>query len=291
MGEHTMAFERHRRTLEGLAYRMLGTLSDAEDAVQETYLRWQAQDPSTIEIPRAWLMTVCTRICLNQLKVAYRRRETYVGEWLPEPYFHPVDHADPEQQLGQHQSLTVALLHVLETLSPVERAVFLLHDVFGLKFAEVARVVQRPEATCRQSAVRARRRVRADKGRFIATDADHRRLLTQFIAAAKAQDLEGLMALLSEDVAVYSDGGGKVSALPGVLHGGRKAAHFFVGVFSRYHRDGVVIRAERRVFNGSSGLLLFEGDHLATALTIECDGTHIHRIYAVRNPDKLVQAG
>ncbi len=283
----THLFEQHRRSLEGLSYRMLGTLSDAQDAVQETFLRWHAQDAEVIRDPRAWLLRVCTRLCLSQLKVAYRHREVYVGEWLPEPYFHETDRYDTEAKVLDQETLTMALLQVLETLTPTERAVFLLHDVFGLPFKEISNIVDRTQPTCRQLAVRARKGVRSSTPRFTAKPEEHRLLLTRFFNAANGLDLDGLVALLADQVSVHADGGGKVSAITGVLRGKDATARFFASIFSRFRQRGVKVRAEHRHFNGASGLLLFEDERLATALTIECQDQKIHRIYAVRNPDKL----
>jgi RNA polymerase sigma-70 factor (ECF subfamily) len=287
--EKTEIFEQHRRTLEGLAYRMLGTLAEARDVVQETYLKWYETNIAIVNSPRAWLITVCSRLALNQLQSARKQRELYIGEWLPEPLpdesFH--DQYDPGVQAEINDTVSVALLLALEKLSPVERAVFILHDIFELSFDEVAQAIGKTSANCRQLATRARKRIRDNRPRFEATPEEHRLLLEGFMGAARQCDMEKLVSLLAAGVELYSDGGGKVEALPDVLRGAKDVAIFFVSVFSRYNQQGVVIRTRSQRFNGSLGVLVFEDEELATALTVETDSGRIHRIYAVRNPSKL----
>ena len=279
-------FEQHRRTLEGLAYRMLGSLAEAHDVVQETYLKWHGADLDTIREPRAWLITVCSRLALNELRSARRRREVYVGEWLPEPFPDGAG-GDPEARVELDDSLSMALLLALENLTPAERAAFLLHDVFDLAFDEVSTILGKTNASCRQLARRARQRIRRDRPRFEADPEEHRRLLDGFVAAAQGLDLEGLSALLAKGVELYSDGGGKVEALPERMLGAGPVAKFFVGIFDRFRRQQTRIQVLRQRFNGTLGILVFEDDRLATALTIEVEDRRIHRIFAVRNPDKL----
>lgn len=280
-------FERYRQTLEGLAYRMLGNLTEAQDAVQETYIKWHKQDSNTLHNYRAWLITVCTRICLNQLKLSYKQREVYIGEWLPEPLFHQFDEG-MNAQLEINETLTMALLHILEKLSPIERAVFLLHDVFDFKFTEIAKIVDKSSANCRQLATRARKRIQSSRPRFSATQDEHRRLLDKFIKAAQACDIDGLVSVLMEDVELYSDGGGKAVALPDILSGNQSVAKFFSGIFSTYKKEKVFLDIVTQKFNSLLGLLIFENEQLTTALSIECESGYIRRIFAVRNPDKLL---
>lgn len=279
-------FEEHRRTLEGLAYRMLGTLGEAHDVVQETYLKWHGVDPESIRNPRAWLITVCSRLALNELRSARKQREVYVGEWLPEP-FPGGRELDPSEQSERDETLSVALLLALEQLTPAERAAFLLHDVFDLGFDEIAEILGKTSPNCRQLARRARQRVREGRPRFEASPEEHGRLLDGFLAAARGLDLAALTSLLAEQVELYSDGGGKVEALPEMLAGSGAVAAFFVAIFTRLRREHVEIRLLRQRFNGSLGALIFENDHLATAMTVEAEDGRIHRLYAVRNPDKL----
>lgn len=287
--ERAEIFEQHRKTLEGLAYRMLGTLAEARDAVQDTYLKWHEVDVVALNSPRAWLITVCSRIALNRLQSARKRREIYIGEWLPEPFpDEPArDDCDPAVQAEIDDTVSMALLLTLEKLSPMERAAFLLHDVFELSFDEIAGILGKSGASCRQLATRARKRIGENRSRFIATPEEHRLLLDGFMSAARRHDVQTLASLLADGVELYSDGGGEAQALPAVLRGAGEVARFFVGVFSRYHDEGVSIRTRSQRFNGSLGVLVFEDGQLATALAIEADAGRIGTIYAVRNPNKF----
>ncbi|NEQ55795.1 MAG: sigma-70 family RNA polymerase sigma factor [Leptolyngbya sp. SIO3F4] len=284
--ERTLIFEQNRPTLEGIAYRMLGELSGALDIVQETYLKWCEIDVSTVHSPRAWLITVCSRIALNHLKSARVRRELYVGEWLPEPFPDQLNQ-DPRVQLELDDTVSVALMLALERLSPSERAAFLLHDVFNLSFDEIANTLGKSNANCRQLATRARKRIREHRPRFHTTPEEHQTLLDAFISAARQGELARLITLLANKVELYSDGGGQVEALPGVLCGAEEVANFFVSVFGHYQQEAIAVQTVWLRFNGSSGLLIYENGQLATALTIDVHAGHIYRLYAVRNPDKL----
>ncbi|MEM7796642.1 MAG: RNA polymerase sigma factor SigJ [Cyanobacteria bacterium P01_C01_bin.118] len=286
--ENTLIFEQNRPTLEGIAYRMLGELSGALDIVQETYLKWCEIDVSTVKSPRAWLITVCSRIALNQLKSARVRRELYVGEWLPEPFPDQLSQ-DSRVQVELDDTVSVALMMALERLSPSERAAFLLHDVFNMSFDEIANTLGKSNANCRQLATRGRKRIREHRPRFQTTPEEHQTLLDAFISDARQGELDRLITLLANKVELYSDGGGQVEALPSMLCGAEKVAKFFVSVFGRCRRNAIAIQTVWLRFNGSSGLLIYENGQLATALTIDVHAGHIHRLYAVRNPDKLSQ--
>ncbi len=279
-------FEEHRGLLEGLAYRLCGVRADAEDLVQETYLRWRAGDRTQIRDPRAWLVTVCSRLAMDFLKSARRRRETYVGVWLPEPYLDGAD-PNPAAQARVDDSVSFALMVALETLTPAERAAFLLHDVFGYGFDEVAVILRKSEPSCRKLASRARVAVRRGKPRFPGSAEEHRRLLETFFAAAHSGEMNRLKELLTESVELHSDGGGQVPTAPGVLCGAERVAEFFVTIWR--HRDpaGDRIRAEPRWFNGGPGLLLFFDNRLVAALSATVTGGKIDRIFALRNPRKL----
>lgn len=287
--ERTRLFEQHRKVIEGLAYRMLGSLAEARDAVQETYLKWHDVDVSALENPRAWLITVCSRISLNQLKSARRQRETYIGEWLPEPLPDETYHegGDPAVQAELNDTVSFALLLALEKLSPLERAAFLLHDIFELGFDEIAGILGKSAAHCRQCATRARKRIREDRPRFDTTPEMHRSLLEGFLSAARQRDVSKLITLLASEVELYSDGGGQVQALPEVMRGANAVAEFFAGIFAHFQRDGIEVRIQPQRFNGSLGVLIFENQRLATAMTIETHAGRIRHIYAVRNPHKL----
>lgn len=284
--DKTLIFEENRRTLEGIAYRMLGTLADARDVVQDTYLKWNEVDAATLRSPRAWLITVCSRKALNLLQSARQQRETYVGEWLPEPLPEGASF-DLSARMELDESISIALLFVLEKLSPAERAAWLLHDVFDLGFDEIAAILDKTPENCRQLAARARKRVHEGRPRFQATPDEHRKLLVAFFDAARDGSLEQLTGLLSSNVELYADGGGRAEALADMLCGAETVGAFFVDVFRKYAARGVAIRPLPRWFNGLPGLLVFEDDQLATALTLEIDQGRIRRIFAVRNPDKL----
>lgn len=285
----TQIFEQHRKTLEGLAYQMLGTLSEAQDAVQESYLKWHHQDIAQTNNVRAWLITVCSRICLNQLKRSYKQREVYIGEWLPEPLFDDTQR-DASHDAALNDSLNIALLHVLEKLSPTERAVFLLHDVFEINFNEIAGIVDKTAPNCRQIAKRARERVKHNRPRFTTSQTEHQTLLRQFVKAVQACNVDELTAILTPDTALYSDGGGKVEALPNVLQGSQKIAAFFTTIFTNFKKQNIRIQIVEQVFNHSLGVLIYENGLLATALTIACHQQAIQTIYAVRNPEKLLHS-
>lgn len=281
---HVDAFEAHRRLLTGVAYRMLGSVSDAEDMVQEAWLRWRGVEVATVATPRSWLLTVVSRLCLDRLKSAQVQREQYFGTWLPEPL---VGSAEPDPTTQVDESVSIALLLVLEKLSPVERAGFLLHDVFGHTFEEIGRILGKPAVNCRKLVSRARERVRAAKPRFTATRTEHEELLQRFLTACRAGELEPLLHLLEENAALHSDGGGKAQAVPTVMHGRDKIARFFLGIMRSSEARAADFHIQPTTFNGAPGLLLYTGGRLATALTLEVREGRIMAIYAHRNPDKL----
>ena len=280
---HLETFEQQRHYLEGLAYRMLGTLAEAQDAVQDTYLKWHKQPFDQVDNAKAWLTTVCTRTCLNLLQKAYKKRESYYGEWLPEPVFS--DSMTKSRETDD--SLTIAMLRILETLSPTERAVFILHDVFDVDFDEIASILDKTSSNCRKIASRARSHVRRNDARFPVVEEEHSRLLEQFILSAQACDFLALKTMLAEQAQLYSDGGGKVQALPELMLGSDDIARFFSQVFAQYAEEKTKIDVVFQRFNHSQGLLLFENERLTTAITIECHNNQIEKLFAVRNPDKL----
>jgi len=292
MSNPAASFEPHRRRLLGLAYRMLGSMADAEDAVQEAYLRWHAAERDNVADPRAFLMTTTARICLDMLTSARARREEYVGPWLPDPVIDTAALA-PDSRTELAEDLSVALLLALDRLSPLERAAFLLHDVFDFSFSEVAATLERSEAACRQLAARARAHVRAVRPRGAVPaavrspemDRKHEQLMSAFVAAATAGDLEGLTQLLASDVRVLTDGGGKVAASLNVLEGADRAARFLIGATRKGWREDFALRFA--TINGLPGVIvdLPEGPVQTTAFEIE--GGLIRALYVVRNPDKL----
>jgi RNA polymerase sigma-70 factor, ECF subfamily len=284
-GEHEVAsFERHRRALTGLAYRMLGSRAEAEDVVQDAYLRWHQVDHDTIAEPRGYLSTTVTRLCLDRMKSARAQREVYVGQWLPEPVVDETLDADSACDLAH--DLSVALMLVLERLSPLERASFLLHDVFGLDFAEVARALQREEAACRQLAARARAHVEEARPRFPASREQGMRLAAAFAAAAQQGDVAVLTKLLADDAVLYSDGGGKRAAALNPIYGADKILRFLGGI-TRKNAALSSMQGRPATVNGLAGFVLREEDGAIDTMAFEHDGVRIVAIYVVRNPEKL----
>jgi RNA polymerase sigma-70 factor, ECF subfamily len=278
------AFEAHRRALTGLAYRMLGSRAEAEDVVQDAYLRWHTVDPGTIEQPRRYLGTVVTRLCLDRMKSAKARHEIYVGQWLPEPVVDEVFDAEPVGDLAR--DLSVALMLMLERLSPLERAAFLLHDVFGLDFAEVAVALGRGDAACRQLAARARAHIDAGRPRFPASQEEGHRLAAAFHEAAASGDLHTLTQLLAKDAALYTDGGGKRAAAFNPIHGADKILRFLAGV-SRKNSALQTMQVRAAIINGLAGFVMSEADRSVSTMAFECSAGRIAAIYVVRNPEKL----
>ena len=289
MSDAAQSFEPHRRHLRGLAYRMLGSLADAEDVVQDAYLRWHRADRGRIEDARAFLSKVVARLCLDLMGSARARRETYVGPWLPEPVLDPAS-LMPETPGELAEDLSVALMLTLERLSPLERAAFLLHDVFGLDFAAVAEALGRSEAASRQLATRARTHVRAARPRFSASKEAAARLAQAFMRASASGDAATLAKLLAEDAVLVSDGGGKRIAALNPIRGREKIVRFLAKLAGKGElpRFGSVRAVE---INGLPGFLLVEPDGKAETLAFESDGDFIRTIYAIRNPEKLRQFG
>jgi RNA polymerase sigma-70 factor (ECF subfamily) len=284
------SFEPHRRRLLGLAYRMLGSMADAEDAVQDAYLRWHAADRAAVSDPRAFLMTTTTRICLDMLTSARARREQYVGPWLPEPVLDTRALA-PDTHADLADDLSIALLLTLDRLSPLERAAFLLHDVFEFSFREIASALGRSEAACRQLASRARAHVRAARPcgatapRAHEVEEKHAQLLSAFVAASRSGDLEALTRLLARDVRVVTDGGGKVPASLNVLEGADRAARFLAGATRKGWRDDFTLRVT--LINGLPGILVLAPEGPVQTAAFEIEDGLVRAIYVVRNPDKL----
>jgi RNA polymerase sigma-70 factor (ECF subfamily) len=292
MPDSAASFEPYRRRLLGLAYRMLGSIADGEDAVQETYLRWHAADRDKVLDPRAFLLTTTARICLDLLTSARARREEYAGPWLPEPVVDTAALA-PDSRTELAEDLSIALLLTLDRLSPLERAAFLLHDVFDFSFGEVAATLERSEAACRQLAARARAHVRSARPRGTAApparsgeiDAKHAQLMSAFVAATRSGDLDTLRQLLVSDVRVVTDGGGKAAAALNVLHGVDHAARFLIGAARKGWRDDFTLRFA--TINGLPGIIVDGPDGPVQTAAFEFERDVIRALYVVRNPDKL----
>jgi RNA polymerase sigma-70 factor (ECF subfamily) len=279
-------FEPHRRYLVGVAYRMLGSVADAEDIVQDAFLRWRSVDPSEITDARAFLAKVVSRLCLDRLKSARARREAYVGTWLPEPLVEDyVSAASSSESHAAAESVSVALLMTLERLSPLERAAFLLHDVFDMDYSVIAGVLERSEAACRQLAARGRERVRDERPRFEANEDAESRLMGAFAGAVMTGDVNGLAGVLAADAILYTDGGGKRLAALNPIFGRDRIARFFAGVRKKGSLpDPSAARVVR--INGLPGFVLHT-DHGIETLAIEVRGEEIVALYVVSNPDKL----
>ena len=286
MAQTTEDFEAQRPLLFAIAYRMLGSGVEAEDIVQETYLRYREVPAAQIGSPRALLTTIVTRLCLNRRNSARMQRETYVGPWLPEPL--PTDHdppPTPPDLVLLQESLSMAFLVLLEELTPVERAVFLLREVFQYEYAEIAASVGKQEAACRQLFSRAKRHIAAHRPRFQPNREEHRNLLGQFMRAVNVGELEGLLTLLAEDVTMWVDGGGKArGAATRPLQGREAVARSIAGGTRRYAEP---YRAEIRELNGEPAVILRVGERPVIVLFVEEEHGQITRMRAIANPDKL----
>jgi RNA polymerase sigma-70 factor (TIGR02957 family) len=277
------AFARHRGLLFTVAYEMLGSASDAEDVVQETWLRWADVDHAEVRDPRAYLVRIVTRQALNRLRSVARRREEYVGEWLPEPLLED-DCLDPAATTELADSLSTAFLVVLEALSPGERAAFLLHDVFGYEYAELSRILGRGEAACRQLVARARRRIAERRPRFDVSPDEHARLLTEFLHATQAGDVNGLVSLLAQDAVLRADGGGVVLAARNPIEGADRIARWTIGVMAKAPRDASF---ELTTVNGLPGAVMRVGGALFGVMSIDVREGRIQNVYIQLNPEKL----
>jgi len=289
MNQRADIFNQHRARLYGIGYRMLGSRADAEDMLQEAYLRWHKVDMERVQVPAAWLTTTMTRLCIDRLRSARTEREAYAGPWLPEPLVDGVA-APADRQAELASDLSMAFMVVLEQLAPEERAAFLLHDVFECDYAEIARILGKNETNCRQIVSRARERVRRDKPRFTVSETAHRRLLTRFLDAMRTGDQKAMVELFSEDATWTADGGGKVPATSRTLTGGARVAKLMAG-FSRRAMQPYLDQFEFRLasINGETGIVAYREGRLFWALALETDGTHILAGYNVINPEKLAR--
>lgn len=276
-------FSAQRERLLALGYRFLGSFADAEDIVQETYLRWARVDPAKIDQPAAFLMRTAARLCLDQLKSARARRERYVGPWLPEPIVEEISVA-ADAHAERADDISVALLLALERLSPLERATFVLHDVFGQPFTEIAQVLDRTPATCRQLAKRARDHLRTATPRYRIPTEEHQRITREFLAAARSGDAVRLGELLAQDAVLHSDGGGKVRAALRIIAGRDRIARLFASLGRRFWQTADVRLAR---INGQIGVVMRDSRGATQTLALDCSPDGIAALYLVRNPDKL----
>lgn len=276
-------FQRHRSLLFSIAYRMLGSVADAEDVVQEAYLRWREVPETEVRSPKSYLSAVATRLAIDRLRSARAWREEYIGPWLPEPLVsdRSEELADPAEL---DESLSMAYLVLLESLNPVERAVFLLREVFDYDYEEISSIVGKGEGNCRQIARRARQAVAARRPRFEHSPEQERRLTEQFVEACVSGDMEGLVGLLSEDVTLWSDGGGKVAAAPYPIHGPERVARFLLGVL-RTVPPGFFARLAR--INGGPGIVGYVEGRPTSVVALEVADGRFIGVRIVVNPEKL----
>jgi len=279
-------FEEYRPLMLSIAYRMLGTITEAEDIVQEAFLRYQAASPERIVSHKAFLSTVVTRLCLNQLELARIQREAYIGPWLPEPVLTDMDERfTPAHQAEMHESVSMAFLVLLEQLTPAERAVFLLREVFDYEYAEVAAIIGKEEAACRQLLSRAKKHIADHRPRFKPTPEAHRQLLTQFVQAVRDGELAGLLEILADDVELWADGGGKtLGAFTRPLHG-RDAVSRFLLASPRFARAGSKVDVIE--INGAPSLMIHLDGKALVVLSLSVDQGQVHAIWIIGNPDKL----
>ncbi|MET8669354.1 RNA polymerase sigma-70 factor [Streptomyces tendae] len=282
----TDVFEEHRPVLLGVAYRMLGRLADAEDVVQEAWLRWSGADRSDVREPRGYLVRVTTRLAVDRLRQVKSRGETYVGPWLPEPYVTDFGDAAPDtaERAVLADSVSLAVLVVLESLSPLERAVFVLREAFGYPYAEIAAMLERGEAAVRQLAGRARKHVDERRPRYDVDPAQRRDLTERFLAAAAEGDLAGLLATLAPDVRLVGDSGGRSKAPLRVLESADKVGRFLFAVAQQGIPDATFHFLE---LNGGPALLVRSGGKPDSVLQVDVADGRIQSVYIIRNPDKL----
>ena len=277
-------FNELRPLLFSIAYRMLGTVMDAEDMVQDTFIRWQGCDHARVESPKAWLSTVVTRLCINYLKSARVQREMYVGPWLPEPLVTERG-TDPGENAKLSDSLSFAFLVLLESLTPTERAVFVLREVFNYEFADIAPVVEKTEANCRQILARARKSVEERRPRFDASPEDAEQLILQFQHAVVTGDMENLLNLLAKDVVLVSDGGGKATAVLRPILGADHVARLLIGATKKFGSKTQTSR--HAIVNGLPGIIAFENERPIRVLALGIRDGRVHSLFIVTNPDKL----
>jgi RNA polymerase sigma-70 factor, ECF subfamily len=264
---------------------MLGSVADAEDMVQDTYIRWQLSSSDDIQSPRAFLVTIITRLCINYLQSARIQREQYVGQWLPEPLITEPG-SDPADNVQADEFVSIAFLVLLERLNPTERAVFLLREVFDYEYREVAEILGLNEANCRQILRRARQHLAGSQRRFDTTRSKRQELLERFVRASRSGDLESLIEMIEDDVVLYTDGGGKAFAVPNPIYGAMNVARAIVMGGSKFHpRETVVLR--QASVNGAPGVVTYLAGRPLYVLTIDTSEERIRSIYFVTNPDKL----
>lgn len=281
--EKVEVFKKYRARLFGIAYRMLGTHAESEDILQEAYIKWHQANTDEIKTPEAWLVTVTTRLAIDRLRKASSERETYIGPWLPEPLV-IFDAPTPQEQLELASNLSIAFMVLLERLAPIERAAFLLHDIFDCDYSDIARIIGKSETASRQMIHRARERVRNEKTRFQVDDKARAKLIEQFSIASNSGSETELLALFTDEVSMMSDGGGKVTAARKIVRGKAKLAHALSMFGEKYGEsfENVIYQ-----INGEPGLITFLDRKIFSVTTFEFSDGKISAMYRVMNPDKL----
>jgi len=295
VGAHEVAvFESNRARLEAIAYRLLGSATDAEDAVQDTFLRWQAADRELVETPEAWLTKVLTNLCLNRLTSARARRETYVGQWLPEPVLAGDRMLGPSDTVEQRESVSIAMLTLMERLSAKERVVYVLREAFGYSHGEIAEVLDLTEPNCQQIYRRAKQHLVADRRRVEVDAAAARKIVEEFLAAALSGRTDSLVKLLADDATSVGDGGGVLFSLPRPVTGAVRVARFLRGLFEPSEAKWALIGGRpvlyAAVANGVPALVLEVGDRVAGIVTLDVTTDGIAAVHAQVNPGKLAHA-
>ena len=283
------AFETYRPYLFAIAYRMLGSVMDAEDLIQETYLRARSAPSQTIHSLKAYLTTILVRLCMDQLQLARRKREVYVGPWLPEPILteETSEVVDPQTHVEMEESISLAFLVLLEELQPFERAVFLLREVFEYEFAEIAAMLDKSESACRRTFSRAKQHLRTHRPRFSASAETHQQLLNRFLQAVTTGETTALMNLLAEDVTFWADGGGKVKgAATRQMSGRLSVARFLLGTRRFWPEE---FQSEAEEINGQTALIIRTGKKAFSVLVLDVENGQIRTIWAIANPDKLTR--
>jgi RNA polymerase sigma-70 factor (ECF subfamily) len=285
MPDADRVFEEHRPSLSRLAYRMLGSLADADDVLQEAYLRWSRADRAAIEAPRAYLTSIVTRLCIDRRQAIEARKESYIGPWLPEPVVEPAE-ADPSGRLEAAEAVSMAFLVVLESLSPSERAAYLLRRAFDYDYAEIAAILDKSESACRQLVSRAEVRVMERRPRFEADREEAERLTGAFLHASATGDLQGLVGLLAADAVSITDGGGRATAALVPIRGAEKVARFFIGLLRKAPPE---LELRRVLVNGRPGIKTMLHGQVLNVLTLDIVDGRIAACYVIRNPDKLAR--
>jgi RNA polymerase sigma-70 factor (ECF subfamily) len=282
--KNIIEFEKYRKLLFSIAYRMLGSVMEAEDMVQETYYKWEKVSGKDLNSPKSFLTTIITNLCIDQLRSAKKKKETYVGTWLPEPIISDKNEDNVEDIVEISDSLSTAFLILLESLTPIERAVYLLHDIFGYEFNDISKFLNKKEDNCRQIAKRARGRIKGKERRFNASNKEIEKIFNSFVEASAKGNIETLMSLLEDDIVLYSDSGGKIRAARKPIFGKMNVARFIVGIHTKFGTDRKYVKC---FINGLPGLKVYMDNKLFGTLSFHYDGNKIKNIFVILNPEKL----